>query len=65
MIAAPAVPERRSSPRMLLICGSEETFSPAGPQTFAEITREIDALSQERSGSGELAHGFAGQASAQ
>jgi hypothetical protein len=52
---------------MLLIRGSQEAFSPADPETFAEIARETDVLSQELSGSGGLAgaYGVAGQAGAQ
>src|ERR1700745_2636129 len=39
---------------MLLIYGNEEAFSSVGPDAFAEILRETDALNQELFESGEL-----------
>src|SRR4051812_50011138 len=51
---------------MLLIYGNEEAFSSVGPETFAEIVRETDALNQELFESGELvgAYGVADQVNA-
>jgi hypothetical protein len=39
---------------MLLIYGNEEAFSLVGPEVFAEVIRETDALNQELFESGEL-----------
>jgi len=39
---------------MLLIYGNEEAFSSVGPEAFAEVIRETDALNQELFESGEL-----------
>src|ERR1700752_5071566 len=51
---------------MLLIYGNEEAFSSVGPDVFAEILRETDALNQELFESGELvgAYGVADQVNA-
>src|SRR4051812_15858820 len=51
---------------MLLIYGNEEAFSSVGPETFAEIVRETDALNHELFESGELvgAYGVADQVNA-
>ena len=51
---------------MLLIYGNEEAFSSVGPEAFAEILRETDALNQELFESGELvgAYGVADQVNA-
>jgi hypothetical protein len=39
---------------MLLIYGNEEEFTSLGPEVFAELVRETDALNQELFESGEL-----------
>jgi hypothetical protein len=39
---------------MLLIYGNEEAFSSVGPEAFAEVIRETDALNRELFESGEL-----------
>jgi hypothetical protein len=39
---------------MLLIYGNEEAFSSVGPEVFADVLRETDALNQELFESGEL-----------
>jgi hypothetical protein len=39
---------------MLLIYGNEEAFSAVGPEVFADVLRETDALNQELFESGEL-----------
>ena len=51
---------------MLLIYGNEEAFSSVGPDAFAEILRETDALNRELFESGELvgAYGVADQVNA-
>ena len=51
---------------MLLIYGNEEAFSSVGPEAFAEILRETDALNRELFESGELvgAYGVADQVNA-
>ena len=51
---------------MLLIYGNGEAFSSVGPETFAEIVREIDTLNQELFETGELvgAYGVADQVNA-
>jgi hypothetical protein len=51
---------------MLLIYGNEEAFGSLGPEAFAELVRETDALNQELFESGELvgAYGVADQVNA-
>ena len=51
---------------MLLIYGNEEAFTSVGPEAFAQILRETDALNQELFESGELvgAYGVADQVNA-
>ena len=51
---------------MLLIYGNEQAFSSLGPEAFAEIVRETDALNQQLFESGELvgAYGVADQVDA-
>jgi hypothetical protein len=67
MIAAPSAAERDGPPGQAADLRQRGGVQPGLPRTFAEIVRETNVLSQQLSGSGELAgaYGVAGQVNAQ
>ena len=67
MIAAPAKANSDGPPGQAADLRQRGGAQPGLPRTFAEIARETNVLSQELSGSGELAgaYGVAGQVNAQ
>jgi hypothetical protein len=67
MIAAPSAAERDGPPGQAADLRQRGDVQPGLPRTFAEIARETNVLSQELTGSGELAsvYGVAGQVNAQ